>query len=819
MSTLDLPRAEAIAEGSRTGDVAARSVTPPRIWPLSVEQLAYLGLGLLALIAHLWGLGDRALHHDETLHAAYSWFLYSGRGYMHDPLLHGPLLYHIGALCFWLFGDNDVTARLGAALAGTALTLTPYLIRRELGRLAAFLAAVYLLISPVFLYYGRFIRHDIYSVLCEMLVFAAIVRYTSTRRPAWLYAGVLAYALMYVNQETSYLFLLIMGAPLALLFLWRVYRPGVAALAILAVAVAALIFVLPGKAQVDGSHTATRDEQTGEMRFTPGPLFGWQPLETDDNTYALRIRNRADDDSGRGLAANVGIYLQDLWKFCGHPAVLLAIGLSLATLGGLWWAIWGRKDRGPWQAAREQGDEMAAVCASLAQGRRWLVALAIFGAVYAIFFTAFFTNLIGLITGTSGSLLYWLAQHNVQRGGQPGHYYLVQLAIYEPLLLIFGAGGLIFILWDVIQNVKRKTQHAKPKMEFCISLIVWWAVGAFSIYSWAGEKMPWLTTHIALPLVLLAAWAFQRIVQPAALNAGHALPEDDDSALAIPPSAFRLQSSAFAVFAVLFTVIVSLCFVLMLAIVGFGDKSQLQPWVAPVFCLLLIALLTAGTGLRWGTRFAISALAICVTASGAAYTVRGAYRLAYQNGDTPHEMLVYTQTSPDVMRVVRRLEDASRRRNNGLAMSLLYDNETVWTWYMRDFSNAQRTPEQLVGPPDPGVMAVLLLDENMARYPQNRQLLDGFVIQRYPLRWWFPEDQIYRLAPGWRDAPIESISLLGQLLRAPLDRDVDARVWKFLMFRQTGFPLGSSDFYVAVRPELARQIGVGLGGDLDGVNP
>jgi hypothetical protein len=257
----------------------------------------------------------------------------------------------------------------------------------------------------------------------------------------------------------------------------------------------------------------------------------------------------------------------------------------------------------------------------------------------------------------------------------------------------------------------------------------------------------------------------------------------------------------------------------MTAIVGFGQNALLQPWVAPLFGLLLLALLTVGAGLRWGAAWAIAALAVCVATTGAVYTARSAYRLAYQNGDTPREMLVYTQTSPDVMRVVRRLEEASRRRGNGLAMPLLYDNETVWLWYMRNFSGAQRTNEQLAGPPDDKVMAVLMLDENMARYPQNRQLLTGFVIQRYPLRWWFPEDQIYRLGPDWQSAPLESVSLLGQFLRAPLSRDVDARIWKFLMFRETGSPLGSSDFIVAVRPELARQVGVGLGGELDGKAP
>jgi hypothetical protein len=384
----------------------------------------------------------------------------------------------------------------------------------------------------------------------------------------------------------------------------------------------------------------------------------------------------------------------------------------------------------------------------------------------------------------------------------------VQLVIYEPLLLLFGLVGFGILAWELIArrlSQPRDMQHAT----FSVLLIAWWVVGAAALYAWAGEKMPWLTTHIALPLVLLAAWAIQRIVQ-------HAGPTTDDGA---QPAAFGMRHPAFALFGGLFAAIISLCYVLMTAIVGFGEKALLQPWVAPLFCLLLLTLLTVGMGLRWGARWALAALAVCVVAVGGLYTARGAYRLAYQNGDTPLEMLVYTQTSPDVMRVVRRLEEASRRRGHGLSMPVMYDNETVWLWYMRDFSNAQRTPEQLAGPPDENVMAVLMLDENMASYPQNRQLLDGFVIQRYPLRWWFPEDQIYRLSAGWQSAPLENTSLLGQLLRAPFDREVEARVWKLLMFRQTGEPLGSSDFVVAVRPEIASQIGVGLGGSLDGEAP
>ncbi len=787
MSSLDLPRSQAAI----AADSPSSRLT--QIRSLRLEQVIYLGLALLALLAHLWSLGDRALHHDETLHAAYSWYLFSGRGYMHDPLLHGPLLYNIGALAYWIFGDNDMTARLGAALAGSALTLTPYLIRRELGRLAALMASIYLLISPVFLYYGRFIRHDIYSLLCEMLVVAAIVRYTSTQRPLWLYTGTVAFALMFVNQETSYLFLLIIAIPIILTFLWRIYRPGVALLTAAGLLLITLIFVLPGEAKVDGGHTAERDPQTQAMLYTPGPIFGWYPLETEDNAYALRIRNRSDNDGGRSLIENLGRYLHDLWRFFGHPAVLLGIALVMGTLAALWWRIWGRGERSPWRVAQERGEPLVAIGASLIQDRRWLIALGTFLAIYVLFFSTYFTNLIGIISGTTGSLLYWLAQHNVERGGQPAHYYLMQLIVYEPLLLLWGGVGLIFLLVDYVRRAEETSET------WTIRLIAWWSLGAAFLYTWAGEKMPWLTTHIALPLVLLAAWGLQRTLRGMRIHA------DEES----PPA------TAVASFVAIFTLIVSLCMVLMTAIISFIDQSVIPPAMVLGFFLLLMLLLTGGFALRWNLRWALALLAACIAVTGGIYTTRNAVRLAYQNGDIPREMLVYTQTSPDVMRVVRQLEEASRRRGYGLAMPILYDNETVWSWYLRDFSNAERFGGQLSSMPDEEIMAVLLLDENMIYNPQNRQLLDGFVIQRYPLRWWFPEDQIYRLTPGWREAPPASLSLLGQFLRAPLDRHIHARIWNYLMFREPGYPLGSSDFYIAVRPELANQIGIGLGGSLN----
>ena len=80
----------------------------PQVTP---ELLAYGAIFLVAFALRFWDLGARAMHHDESLHATYSWYLYKGRGYEHHPLMHGPFLFHAMSLVYLLFGVSDVTAR------------------------------------------------------------------------------------------------------------------------------------------------------------------------------------------------------------------------------------------------------------------------------------------------------------------------------------------------------------------------------------------------------------------------------------------------------------------------------------------------------------------------------------------------------------------------------------------------------------------------------------------------------------------------------------------------------------------------------------
>src|SRR5439155_2804503 len=138
-----------------------------------------------------------------------------------------------------------------------------------------------------------------------------------------LYVGGAALALMFTTMETFFLYVVIFGSLLVLVFLWRVWRPGVLVAAVLGLALVAAIFVLPGAPQRSGAETV--DRATGgyvcptlanpyppanPILYTPGPIFGFGPLATADNDYGLCVRDEPDN--------SFGLYFIKLGQFFGH---------------------------------------------------------------------------------------------------------------------------------------------------------------------------------------------------------------------------------------------------------------------------------------------------------------------------------------------------------------------------------------------------------------------------------------------------------------------------------------------------------------------
>ncbi len=198
----------------------ARAIT------INWEVVAYLVIFILAVFTRFYLLGDRTMSHDESLHTKFSFDLYDRGVFRHTPLMHGPILFHFTALSYWLFGATDFSARIYTAVLGVGVVMFPLLFRHWLGRTGALLAALMLLISPLMLYYSRYIRHDIPSIISALFMFYAIMMYLSgpqnqRRRAHWLY--ILAAAMLWNlgSKETAFIYVAIFGAFLTIYWMFR----------------------------------------------------------------------------------------------------------------------------------------------------------------------------------------------------------------------------------------------------------------------------------------------------------------------------------------------------------------------------------------------------------------------------------------------------------------------------------------------------------------------------------------------------------------------------------------------------------------------
>ena len=432
---------------------------------------AVLAIALVALLTRIIGLDVRALHHDESLHATFSWYLMEGRGYAHDPLTHGPFQFHITALSFLLLGDSDATARVPAALFGTGLVFTPLLLRRTLGPVGTVAAAALFTVSPALLYYSRFAREDAYIALFLVVASAAVWRYIEEGRLRWVVTLAAMLAFAFSTKETAYIYvamlLLYLNGAAAHRLFWQAHEgqrvtPGQWARGLLVIPFAWLVVAFW--------------EPLARVRTR----FGWERLPREGDllilvgTITLPLLAALANIPAERL--NGGPLTGDLeWRV---RVVTVGFSLIAAAWAGTGW-------RPGW----------------------WLIATGTFLAITVPLFTTFGTNPRGIWGLPWNSLTYWLEQHSVQRGGQPPFYYLMMLPLYEMLVLVPAAATAIWLT-------------ARRRDAFAI-FVGWWFLGSLVAFSYAGEKMPWLTVHLTIPLALLAAYGLGRAL-PAAARAARA---------------------------------------------------------------------------------------------------------------------------------------------------------------------------------------------------------------------------------------------------------------------------------------------------------
>jgi uncharacterized protein (TIGR03663 family) len=182
----------------------------------------FLLILILTIVLRFWCLDLKLFHHDEAIHAWFSYDLLTKGTWAYDPSYHGPFLYYVTAGMFSLFGDSALVARLLPALFGTLLIPLVYCIYRlgYLSKAQTLLVSLFLAISPDMVYFSRFLRHDIFMLFFTMLLLVAFLYYLERGQLRYIVIAAIATAGALSCKEEMPIILLIFLTFLGLA-LWK----------------------------------------------------------------------------------------------------------------------------------------------------------------------------------------------------------------------------------------------------------------------------------------------------------------------------------------------------------------------------------------------------------------------------------------------------------------------------------------------------------------------------------------------------------------------------------------------------------------------
>ena len=758
------------------------------------EIVIFVGVILLAILTRFFDLETRVMSHDESLHTYFSWLLYRGQGYEHSPMMHGPFQFHFVALTYFLFGVSDFTSRIPSVLFSIGTVVMVWYWRRYLGKWGALIAGLLLVISPYMLYYGRYVRNESFVGFSGIVMLYAMLRHFEVGGKKYLFMIAATLALHYTAKETSYIYTAEALIFLAIYFIAQVtrrpwqgaekdYRSFLIALVItvLLAGAAGGYFLYtrdaaalnPDTTAVPSDPGATASPLTPPTTGSASPMiivalaalvalvfaavylirgYTWERIRNDRSfemlmvfgTIVLPMLSPFPVKWLEGvLKVTIPTSAPEVQALAGNVQGILVIGgflLLMFIISAVVGVIWNKE-------------------------KWWKIAL-IFWVPYTILYTTVFTNSDGFFTGTIGSLGYWIVQQDVARGSQPWYYYiLVQIPIYEFLPAL----GLILAIFiglrrkpvyqsnsnteedvvntdeviamlevdsnvDTIVEVEETDIAAAEEKNFpnTFGLLVWWCFISIAAFSFAGERMPWLTYHMALPMILITGWAV-----------GHIIDTTDWAKLKEQRTPLTL--AALSIF------VVSLGG-MILALNGptppFQGQELAQLQATSAFLLPTIITILSAVGVtyllrEWTMQEIRHVFVLVVFVLLAVLTARAAFRASYITYDQATEFLVYAHGATGIKDVTQQAEEISQRTTGGMGVALAYDASAPDTgvswpfvWYLRDFTN-QRSFDQPTRSLRDSV--VIIVDEK--NFDKIEPAIGpGYIRMDYIRMWWPMQD-------------------------------------------------------------------------------
>ncbi len=818
-----IEQSETTPQSSAIDDWLAQPISA--LWRWDWEKGIYALILLLAIISRFWALGDRVMSHDESLHTEFSHQFYIGDGFAHTPLMHGPFLFHATAVSYWLFGPSDFSARLPVAILGVLLTIAPYFLRDWIGRKGALVASFLFLISPFVLYYSRYIRHDVYVICWALIVFVATWRYLAERKEKYLWWFAAGNALMFTTKEVSFIYVAIFGSFLLIrLFVlasganwfdaakrkvpWLLLLGGIV-----------LLVAGAGGAKWSDQSSASQEIPAETTQFAADPNAPQEEAAADENgTSPILIALQF-----AGIALAVGALFLTAARLREHldnypefDLIVLYTILILPSVSPLLTTIagWNPLDYSfSWENFFASGATRSGlflfICLAFSVGlgvwwhqRKAFTALAIFYAIFSLFFTSVFTNPNGMMTGLVGSLGYWLEQQAVERGNQPWFYYIFIVPFYEflpmsfaflairhwarqhrlgkiigywlgTLLLAALLGSLAY--WRTNLNV---TGESPPNYLFAglaagiillLAILGWFILVAPRIRQIEGAKrlsdlasrdivtgfVPQLIWWFFLTYVLYSVagekmpWLSIHFDIPMAFLAGWYL---NQKLGAFEPRLW-LNSRNLIYAGILMALLAAIGLVVSPLITGgvsfnltAENLQRLGQFLGRVLIAGILLYILSEYRSRIDNRFRRPILALSIFALLSLITIRFTYMANYINADYTNEFLVYAHSAPAVKTtVLPQLEELSMRMHGDKSIRVSFDNDSSWpfTWYLRDYPNRVYFGEN---PGDDIVESPVAVVGSLNWGKTDPYLEDDYIATTHTFLWWPTEE--YRHI-GW----------------------------------------------------------------------
>jgi len=699
-------------------------------WPkFSVEHLITVVLILLTIVSRFYDVGVRDMDHDEVNHVVPSYSLYQGNGYQHDPVTHGPLQFHLIAASYFLFGDSDTSSHIPSVVFSIATVIfVIFAFKRYLGRVGALLAGLFFMISPYMLFYGRYIRNESFVALFGVITLYAVLKYLEKGKHSTLILYSVILSLQYCTKEVSYIYTASMLIFLAVVFVadslkktwFSETKKKIFAIAMMLAILLAIVAVTAGA--MDAKASSATQPFTNEFLQSLAPVYHTILL------FCVGLAGLAGALSIFSLIT--GLHWAEVKKIRSFDLLILTVVLVLPLLTAfpvkiLGWDPLDYSDAGLIHTSIVLG---VMTLLSIALGMLWnpsvfLVNAGIFYAIFTVLYTTFFTNGQGFFTGMVGSLGYWLSQQGFARGTQPWYYYLFpQITMYEYLPLIglilafiYANRHNLFSTWPGLSPYEQHTLHetkaedvkavevssestsdeviaesvletvepaeeneSAPRKLPVLSLLVYWAIISLIAYSYAGEKMPWLTVHITLPMLLGAGWGVGYLIE------------------SIPWKKLANKKGVLAVALIpIFVIAVAEAVGTLLgADKPFAGMELAQLQTTSTFLFSILAAGFSAWGIvamlnKWAGKDILRLVLVTFFALLAVLTARSAYQANYINYDNAKEFLVYAHGAAGAKQVAKQVEDISFRTTGGKDIKVAYIGDALYPywWYFRDYPN------------------------------------------------------------------------------------------------------------------------------------